>query len=93
MQMGARWVVGDAPHRSVPPVLLPAIALCEQETPGAESWTLTWLEGRPRLALDGQPRLTLDAVGAPALIASQPDELSAQESNPNDEDTDDDWLS
>lgn len=55
MQLGARWRCGEPPHRSVPSELHPIIAEHEAANPGAEAWTLTWLEGRPRLALDDQP--------------------------------------
>lgn len=94
MQMGARWAVGNSPHRSVPPVLLPAIASLEQSNAGAGSWTITWLEGLPRLALDGELRLTLDETGAVSELTPPTDGASPSDdsSYENDED-DDDWLS
>lgn len=52
MQLGARWRVGDPPHRSVPAELHALIAEHERAHPDADAWTLTWLEGGPRLALD-----------------------------------------
>lgn len=52
MRLGARWKVGDPPHRSLPVELRVFVAETEARNPGSESWTLTWLEGRPRLALD-----------------------------------------
>ncbi|MBP1325277.1 hypothetical protein JOF28_000509 [Leucobacter exalbidus] len=69
MQLGARWRAGDAPHRGVPPVLFSAIAEQEAVYPSASSWTLTFLEGRPRCALDDAVIVTLDAHGDVALIA------------------------
>lgn len=80
MQMGARWQAGEPPHRSVPSELHEAIAEQEALFPDASSWTLTWLEGRPRCALDTVALLTLDASGQ-ALLESDTDD--------NDED---DWL-
>ena len=52
MRMGARWAAGSPPHPGVPAALHPAIAAQEARHPGASSWTLTWLENRPRCALD-----------------------------------------
>ena len=64
MQLGSRWQVGQPPHPGVPGLLHPAIAAAErrlndasQQTPTGGSWTLTWLEGRPRVEL-------IDAAGA-----------------------------
>lgn len=78
MQLGARWNVGDAPHRSVPPAMHHAIAEQEALHPTAQAWTITWLEGLPRCALDDAALLTLDGVGQ-AILES-------------DSDDDDDWL-
>ena len=83
MQLGARWRVGDAPHRGVPPELHAVIAEQEALHPEAGSWTLTWLEGRPRCALDGLVLVTLD--GVETLRGASDGEPSADE--------DDDWLS
>ncbi|WP_125099217.1 Fe-S oxidoreductase [Leucobacter chromiireducens] len=82
MQLGARWRVGEPPHRGVPPELHDAIAAAEAAHPGSASWTLTWLEGRPRCALDELLVVTLDAGGSVRAesLASDPDE-------------EDDWLS
>ncbi len=77
MQLGARWRAGDAPHRSVPESLHAAIAAAEAERPGAGSWTLTWLEGRPICTLDDVVTL----------------QLAADEAIPDEEGDDDDWLS
>ena len=65
MQLGARWRVGDPPHRSVPPTLHDSIALQEAQHPGAASWTLTWLEGKPIAELDTGVIVTLDEDGEP----------------------------
>lgn len=92
MQMGVRWAVGSPPHRSAPPALHEAIANVEAETPSPlGSWTLTWLEGLPRLALDGELRLTLDHAGQPVYVAHGDDAISA-ETLESTETEDDDWL-
>lgn len=83
MQLGARWRVGDPPHSSVPPVLHHAIADAEQGHPNANSWTLTWLEGRPKCELDDLLLVTLTASGE---ISSSPLHDAGGE------DDDDDWL-
>lgn len=88
MQLGARWRVGDPPHRSVPRSLHDSIAAQESRHPGAISWTLTWLEGRPRCALDNLVIVTLDAEGQPALIS-----MGSEHSTPGADADDDDWLS
>lgn len=69
MRMGARWRAGEPPHQGVPAGLHAAIAAQEREHPDGSSWTLTWLEGRPRCELGGiasHPGLvviSLDAAG------------------------------
>ena len=75
MQLGSRWQAGHAPHPGVPASLHEAIAAAELglgrgsgpesgSAPGAAagaSWTLTWLEGRPRVELvDGTGTLRAD---------------------------------
>lgn len=79
MQLGARWRTGDPPHRSVPAALHPLIAQQEAEHPGAHSWTLTFLEGRPRCELDHLVVVGLDAAGVAKVLTES-------------EDDDDDWL-
>lgn len=81
MQLGTRWRVGQPPHASVPSTLLPLIEAAEQQHPAASAWTLTWLEGRPRCALDDLLIVSLDGVEP---LGSQADAL---------DDDDDDWLS
>lgn len=77
MQLGARWRVGDQPHRSVPADLLPLISETENAHPEATAWTLTWLEGRPELALDDVPLAELaSANGSAATDAAEDDWLS-----------------
>lgn len=88
MQLGARWRVGDPPHRSVPRGLHETIAMQEAAHSGAASWTLTWLEGRPRCALDNLVIVTLDTAGRPALIS-----VGSEHSSPGADADDDDWLS
>ncbi|MFT4231382.1 MAG: Fe-S oxidoreductase [Leucobacter sp.] len=63
MQLGARWRTGEPPHRGVPPLLHETIAGQERCYPEAGSWTLTWLEGRPRCTLDDAVLVSLDAKG------------------------------
>mgnify|MGYP003435185038 FL=1 len=93
MQLGARWTVGAPPHRSVPAVLHEAIAEVEAEAARPDaSWTLTWLEGRPRLSLDGELRLTLDGSGDPVHVVPGHDSPSTH-SDPTIDEDDDDWLS
>lgn len=100
MQLGARWQVGNDPHRSVPPALFDTIATCEQAHPSARAWTLTWLEGRPRLALDDLAEISVDQQGAvrakdlTALASNAKDVLGEESSlsSYDDEDDDDDWL-
>lgn len=88
MQLGARWRVGDPPHRSVPQPLHDMIAAQEAAHPGAVSWTLTWLEGRPRCALDDVALVTLDAAGCPKLVADADEHTYPSDEN----DDEDDWL-
>lgn len=88
MQLGARWQAGEAPHRGVPPELHAAVTAQEVAHPDASAWTLTWLEGRPRLTLDDLIRITIDAEGT--IIS----EAIASVNSPivGDDDDDDDWL-
>ncbi|QZY52075.1 Fe-S oxidoreductase [Leucobacter tenebrionis] len=94
MQLGARWRVGDAPHRGVPPLLHPVIAEQEEAHPDAGSWTLTWLEGRPRCALDDLVIVTLDTAGEPRVLpgSSGADHGAGARGTPDGIDDDDDWL-
>lgn len=86
MQLGARWRVGDPPHRGVPSALYAAIAEQERAHPGAGSWTLTWLEGRPRCSLDDLVMLELTASGETRISALG----GAGDATPQHDD--DDWL-
>lgn len=79
MQLGARWRVGDPPHRSVPASLHSAIQEQELAHPSAGAWTLTWLEGRPRCALDDLVVVTLDGQEPLGRTADEDDDA-------------DDWL-
>lgn len=85
MQLGVRWRAGDPPHRSAPPALHQAILEQETAHPETTSWTLTWLESRPRCALGDVALLTLDDAGRAILIDPVPDTTDAEAS-------DDDWL-
>ena len=87
MQLGARWQAGDPPHPGVPTALHAAIAdaeaaLTESARAGA-SWTLTWLERRPRAEL-------IAAGGA--TIADVRLESDGGAARPGDDEDDDDWL-
>lgn len=84
MQLGIRWNAGESVHQSVPEQLHSAIAHSEKLHPDARSWTLTWLEGRPRCALDDVLTLTIDALGNPITEGKHSAYV-------HDED-DDDWL-
>lgn len=88
MQLGVRWPAGDAPHRSVPPLLHDAIAEQEAVHPGASAWTLTWLEGRPRAALDDLVVLGVDAAGRVGAV----DATERPDAPGGHSDDDDDWL-
>lgn len=81
MQLGARWQVGEPPHRGVPPELHDAITAAEAAHPGSRSWTLTWLEGRPQCALDELLVVSLDASGGVQTAQRE-----------SEDDDDDDWL-
>lgn len=99
MQLGARWRAGEVPHRGVPPVLHTAIAEQEAAHPGAAAWTLTFLEGRPRCALDDAVTVSIDASGSVVVEAAQgltPDRFSHDATAASlgiPDDADDDWLS
>lgn len=80
MRLGVRWRAGEPPHRSVPAELHAAIAEQELAHPEAESWTLTWLEGEPRCALDDIVVLGPSGVESPPASSTR-GELE-----------DDDWL-
>ena len=98
MRLGARWRVGEAPHVSVPAALHPAILEQEAEHRSASSWTLTWLEGRPRCELiddsDGHVvTVTPNAAGEirvlPRVVADGNWDDERVEGAPLE---DDDWL-
>ncbi len=106
MQLGARWQTGATPHRSVPPLLHAEIARQESAHPNAGSWTLTWLEGRPRCVLDDIAFVGLDVRGrvlsgalpgaSGTMLAAdlEPHGSSTGSAPESDDDPDDDdWLS
>lgn len=86
MRLGARWATGEPPHRSVPAALHAEISRLEREYPLTSAWTLTWLEGRPRVQLDDRVILELTADGD--VRVSDPSLATDDE---YDGDTDD-WL-
>lgn len=102
MQLGARWRVGETPHRGVPPLLHDTIAAQEAAHPGSHSWTLTFLEGRPRCALDDLVLVSIDAAGRVSVASltggselrdAQQSAATTTDPGDEDEDDDDDWLS
>lgn len=84
MRLGMRWQAGDPPHKSVPLELHQAILEQEQIFVGAGAWTLTWLEGRPRCALDNEVIVSINARGEV--------QIESQRSDQADEVHDDSWL-
>lgn len=52
MQLGSRWVAGTTPPPSLGPEWVTAIRQAESEDCAVGSWTLTWLEGYPRVVHD-----------------------------------------
>lgn len=91
MQMGARWMVGAQPHSSVPAELHGEIAHQESLHPGADSWTLTWLEGRPRAALDDLVVVSVSAEGQIVVSTGGTGTVAYGQDTPADDD-DDEWL-
>lgn len=107
MQLGVRWRAGEAPHPSVPGELHAALRAQEAVFPAAHSWTLTWLESRPRCMLDDLVLVWVDARGE---VHTQSVELGihadTRRSSPegadrlgrllvdesDEDDEDDDWL-
>lgn len=91
MQLGVRWRAGDPPHHSVPAALHASISQQEAVHPTANAWTLTWLEGRPRCALDDVVIVSLDATGRVSASPMPTHSVSTSHVPPTVED-DDDWL-
>ncbi|WP_244301033.1 Fe-S oxidoreductase [Leucobacter insecticola] len=89
--MGARWRVGESPHRAVPASLYETVREQEARFPEAHSWTLTWLEGRPRLALDDLVLVAVDGQGGVTVTEETAGNREVLNQEENDED-DDDWL-
>lgn len=104
MRVGSRWPVGGTPPAGLPAPLLDAVRAEEAQLPqdgdSAESWTLTWLEGRPRLALGrAGVELWVDSAGsvrrspsAPGGAVTAADGSLAANPEQLPEDDDDDWL-
>lgn len=67
MQLGTRWAVGDDPPPRLPGPVADAVRRVEAELAGIDTaawrWTLTWLEGRPRVELDDGTLIELGADG------------------------------
>jgi hypothetical protein len=66
MQLGTRWAVGATPPDRLPPAMVAAVAEVEAEVADLDTsswrWTLTWLEGRPVVALDDGTTLRYDPL-------------------------------
>lgn len=52
MQLGTRWQAGSTPPSKLSPEWVKAIRQAETEDCQTGSWTLTWLEGYPRVVHD-----------------------------------------
>ena len=59
MQLGTRWPAGAIPPSKLSAEWLAAIAVAEAEGCDTGFWTLTWLEGRPRVAHDSGLQLVV----------------------------------
>lgn len=103
MQLGARWRVGEPPHRGVPEQLHTAIAESEAAHATGDAWTLTWLEGRPRVELFTSQGMKVDDLRIDASGQVSRSKIHLHEgaggSQPaidggdaTDDDDDDDWL-
>lgn len=87
MQLGSRWRVGETPPAKLPEALIEEIRGFEaghRDALVGASWTLTYLEGLPRLTVGDGRVLTLDRNGSPCWIGAG--EIPGLED-------DDDWLS
>lgn len=72
IKVGGRWRVGATPPASLPADVVRLITEHEAELDEREradySWTLSWLEGHPNLALDDGTEILWDSVdGVPYL--------------------------
>ena len=93
MQLGARWRCGTSPHRSVPMVLHAVIAEQEALHSGADSWTLTWLEGRPRATLDDLVMVSVNESGAVLVSSGGFGQNAGDGFEGTGDDDEDQWLS
>lgn len=114
MQLGRRWRFGETPPASLTArfsVLTEQLAAYEQRLDSASDavsagfWTLTWLEGLPRVAAPNGDILTVDHAGSFVLLrdwqagearldpVSGFGEGNADSSFSEFADDDDDWLS
>lgn len=84
MRIGMRWSAGQPPHPQVPQELCEAISWVDRRAPVDTSWTLTWLEGRPRCERGDGYRVVLGSSNEVDILAPGDDE-------PYDDD-EDDWL-
>lgn len=79
MQLGTRWAVGAAAPATLPMPVVAAVAQVEAELmalasqdfdPTVWRWTLTWLEGRPVVALDDGTVIGYDPVSGIATVVA-----------------------
>ena len=91
MRIGTRWRCGDDVPPAVPEALRARIAAEEAASAGAPHavWTLTWLEGRPRVTRDGTTVLTLAPDGT--ALTEQASDPATASGVPFEED-DEAWL-
>ncbi|RWZ51896.1 hypothetical protein ELQ90_07375 [Labedella phragmitis] len=69
MRLGTRWSVGATPPDAVPTELVDRVRLAEAalvREAADQTWTLTWLEGRPIATLDDGTTVTLDDAATSA---------------------------
>ena len=93
MQIGSRWMTGEAPPTSLSDAIRAALSRCDSETiqelgsaaASQMAWTLTWLERRPVCTHDSGVVVTEDSEGA--AIIRRTDEFLGE-----DREDSDDWL-
>jgi hypothetical protein len=80
MQLGTRWTVGATPPR-LPDAMLRAVAGLEADLAAVDTagwrWTLTWLEGEPRVELDDGTVIRYDGTSDTASVVAADDDPEA----------------
>lgn len=69
MQLGTRWPAGGQPPARLTEPWLAAIRAAEAEDCGSGSWTLTWLEGYPRVVHDSGREIGIGGTQFPEAPA------------------------